>query len=139
MSVIDPRLEQVMARYDGTAKAWLNEAYPVVHRLCLENREVTALMIWPHLPFPPSCTDGRVFGKVMRVALRRRWLAKAKDAEGVWRAYDHIDHPAVKSKDGVVIRQKALIPVYHSLIFDELGLAGPHRECRACRPPRLGL
>ena len=127
------RVNDVMARYEDSAQAWLADAYSVVRRLCLENAEITAMKIWPHLPFPPATTDGRVFGKVMRVALARKWLAKAKDENGVWRAYDHIDYPTVKSKDGVAIRQKALIPVYRSLIFEQPQGRPPHPGCPARR------
>lgn len=117
------RLDQVMERYECSSRSWLDEAYRVLYRICLENEEVTANLVWPHIDFPAPPSDGRAFGKVMRVALRRKWIAKAKGSDGVWRAYDHLDLPVVRSRDGVVIRQKALIPIYDSLIMGDHPLA----------------
>ncbi len=54
-------------------------------------------------------------GKVMKSALHQKWIEKDKQ-DGIWRAYDHVDLPEVRSRDGVLIKQKALVPVYRSLI-----------------------
>lgn len=102
-------------QYSLEEEAWLDAAREVIEHVCCENAEVTSRLIWPRLPFPPS-GDGRLLGKPFRSALASGWIEKDKDRLGVWRAYDHLDLPRLYSRDGVLIRQKALIPVYRSLI-----------------------
>lgn len=95
--------------------AWLKRAEEVIRDACEQHAEVTTHLVWPVLDFPPN-GDGRLLGKPLRKALARGWMEKDKDTFGVWRAYDHLDLEPLYSADGVLIRQKALVPVYRSLL-----------------------
>ena len=98
----------------GARKEWLAEATAVIRDVCDVKVAVTTHDIWPLLVFPPR--DGRLLGKALKKALTAGWLEKDKDPNGCWRAWDHTDLDPVFSADGVLIKQKSLIPVYRSLI-----------------------
>lgn len=136
----EQRVAMVMERYEGSQAAWLADAYAVAFDVCRQHDEVTADLLWSRLAFPPSPADGRVFGKVIRVALARGWLEKAKNPDGTWKAWDHLDRPPVFSRDKVKIRQKALIPVYRSLVVedDTASVVSPARIEHSAPPDPAG-
>lgn len=110
-------LDRVMAGLEREAPQWLEHAYEVTQRACLNHPVVTTDLLWPALPFPLGRSGGRLLGRAIRRAVEERWMEKAKTLDGFVLCRDYLDSEPAFSLDGVMIHHGGPTVVYRSLLF----------------------
>ncbi len=117
-----------MTSYTLEAADWLYLAYDMAEEVCLTHQFVTTDLLWPHVTLPTIAAGGRLMGRVVRDALHRGWMQKAKTEDGLLLFADHTDLQPVFTQDARKIRHHGPLPVYRSLTWLGFLLDGPVPE-----------